>query len=224
MPSLNYNIEDVNRFLGLLSWNRIFLLIIFLFIIGLTWATYENREVIYGYASQKRIEPTAPLVQTLSKATAGEIDAIVNKSEIIVGMNVTLADFQKNQRRTIYRSIEMSELKSIFEEYSKNSIGNLPLFNEDVGNNHLIVELINGEFTCRPVAETMTGKLVIGVNRYISTICMNGIPASYGKFTGIISVHLKRVPTNSEYDQLRSITRGMATLIYEKDLSGHYRN
>ena len=219
MPSLNYSIEDVHKFLGILTWKKIIQLIVFLFVMGLTWATYENKAAIYGFASQKRLESSAPIVHSLSKKTTDEIDTIVKKSEIIVGMNITLADFQRNQRVTVYRGTETTELTEIFDIYAKTSIGNVPLFNNDVENNEIMVNLINGEFVCKPLLSTMTGKLIPDSKKYIHTICMNGIPASFGKFTGIISVQLKKQPTPSEIDQLRAITRQMATTVFERDLS-----
>lgn len=221
MPSLNYSIEDVRKFLSVLTWKKIIQLIVFLFIMGLTWATYENRGAIYGFASQKRIDPTSPHVRELSKGPQKEIGTVVEKSASIVAMQVVLADFQKNERVIIYTYIEDEavELKNIWLKYSSNAVGNMALFTNNVADNKVVVDLINGEFNCRPYIETVNIRLAPESGKYIKYTCSNGIPASFGRFTGIIVVYLKHQLTPEEYDQIKSISRSLATNIFEKDLN-----
>src|ERR1017187_8382578 len=95
-------VGDIQKFLSVLTWRKLVQLTAFIFVIGLTWATYENRAVIYGYASQKRIDPVTPQVRTLSKKTITEINTVSERSELIVGIQIVLADFQKNQRVVLY--------------------------------------------------------------------------------------------------------------------------
>ena len=222
MPSFSFDIADVNRLLGILTWDKVFLLVVFIFILALTWGIYENKDTIYGFMKQQRIETSVPQLKSLSKITIEEIDNLVRKSELIVGLTVTLADFQKNQRIVVYRNDELPEMKKLIATYRSKSMGNLPLFSDDVDNNHYIVSLINGEFICLPFAKSTLGKIIPEASPFVNTICYNGIPASYGKFTGIISIQLSRQPTNTEIDQVRVITRSLATAIFDRDLSSSY--
>lgn len=221
MPSLNYSIEDVRKFLSVLTWKKLIQLIVFLFIMGLTWATYENRGAIYGFASQKRIDPSSPHVKELSKSTQTEINKIVEKSDNIVAIQIILADFQKNERVIIYTYIEDEalELKNIWLKYSNNAIGNMALFTDNVADNKVVVDLINGEFNCRPYVDTINVRLSPESAKYVKYTCSNGIPASFGRFTGIIVVYLKHQLTPEEYDQIRSVSRTLATTIFERDLN-----
>lgn len=213
--------SDVQKFLSVLTWKKLIQLIAFIFIIGLTWATYENRDVIYGFVSQKRIDPVTPHVRSLSKKTSDEINAVSERSELIIGMQVVLADFQKNQRVVIYTYIDENRvmLKQLYSRYQNTSIDNVPLFSDSVEDNKHLVALINGEFSCRPFAETLSAKIAPEAGQYIKYTCSNGIPASYGRFTGLIVVYLQRQPTPEEYDQIRSISRTLATTIFERDLN-----
>jgi hypothetical protein len=221
MSAIIDNLTTAQKFLNILTWKKLIQLTVFLFIIGLTWATYENREVIYGFASQKRIDPASPHIQSLSRKTIEEIDAVSERSELIVGIQIALADFQKNQRSMIYTNVdsEHKELKAIYAKSAMYSITDVPLFSGNVDDNRHLVNLINGEFICRPFSGTVTARVVPDAAEYIQFTCTNGIPASYGRFTGIIMVNLKRQPTPEEYEQIRSISRALATTIFERDLS-----
>lgn len=221
MSGFSDNITTAQKFLNILTWKKLIQLIVFLFVIGLTWATYENREVIYGFASQKRIDPSTPHIHSLSKKTTEEIDAVTERSELIVGIQIALADFQRNQRIIIYTSVdaEHNELKAIYAKAAMSSITDIPLFSGNVDDNKHLVNLINGEFICRPFSATITAQIVPDATQYIQFTCSNGIPASYGRFTGMIMVYLKRQPTPEEYDQIRAVSRTLATTIFERDLS-----
>ena len=214
-------VSNIQKFLSVLTWKKLVQLSAFICVIGLTWATYENREIIYGYANQKRIDPNTPHVRELSKKTIDELSGAVERSELIVGIQIVLADFQKNQRVVIYTYIDNDavELKKIWSRVSNTSISNLPLFSENVDDNKHLVALINGEFLCRPFGDTVSARAAPDAEQYVKMTCSNGIPASYGRFTGLIVVYLKRLPKADEYDQIRSLARTMATTIFERDLN-----
>ena len=221
MPNLVDTVSNIQKFLNVLTWKKLIQLLTFMLIIGLTWATYENRDVIYGFASQKRIDATSPHVTELSKATILEINTVADKSENIEAKQVILAEFQKNERIIIYTYIEEEEkaLKDIWAKYSSSSVGNMALFTDNVADNKVVVDLINGEFICRLYSETINVRLAPESAKYVKFTCANGIPASYGRFTGIILLYLKHQPTPEEYDQIKSATRLLSTHIFENDLN-----
>jgi hypothetical protein len=102
-------------------------------------------------------------------------------------------------------------------------LGEIPLFNSDPINNVRMSKLINGEFICDPFKDTIAYKLAPATNKsvvtnIVSTVCANGIPPTYGRFTGIVSVYLKTVPTQEENDRIRTLSRDLSLGIYERDL------
>lgn len=215
------NLGLVQSFLQILTWKKLLQLTLFICIMGLSWATYENREVIYGFASQKRIDPSSPLVKTLSDITLEELSTLVEKSDLIVGVEISLADFQKNQRIVIYtyRDANNTELRKLYADYERSLIGNMPLFTTDIADNKYLIDLINGEFSCQPFIKLIPGLPLPEIGAHIKHTCSNGIPASYGRFTGIIQIQLARPPRLDEFDQLRSVSRLYATSIFERDLN-----
>lgn len=219
MPDVIGNVEAVRKLLSVLTWKKIVQLTLFIFIIGISWASYENRETIYGFANQKRLDPRTPKLIALSKTTVAQINVYTDKSDIIIGIRIYIANFQRNTRILIYQHVNDTNLKDVLAIDEKSALSELPLFTNDVANNKNLVSLINGEFVCIPYTETILSKYAPMGAAYTKQVCANGIPASYGRFTGIISVHLKRIPTPEEIDQIRTLTRSMSTIIYEEDLS-----
>lgn len=221
MTNLVDKISDTYKFLNVLTWKKLIQLLAFVCIMGLTWALYENREVIYGFASQKRIDTASTLSRDLSKVSKVHINAVAEKSEIIAGIAIMVADFQKNQRILVYSYFPDSQvdLKKIYATYAATYLGDPPLFSDNVEDNKKLVALINGEFVCIPYEKTLSQRLAPSTGEFIKYSCANGIPASYGRFTGIITLYLTREPKTDEIEQLRLVTKTLSTLIYEKDLN-----
>jgi len=208
----------VQSFLKTLSWQKIAQLTVFFFLVGLAWATYENRQVIYNFASQPRLTRHTPTIQTLSKTTTEEIDTIVKKSKLIVSIQIILVDFQRNTRHALYTSIDDVELKAVYESYAQGSFAEISLFNNDLLNNRRLVDLINGDFVCTPFVETAGARVLPAAAKYITTSCSVGIPPFYGKFTGIVHVYLSRQPTPEEVDQIRTMSKNLSSNIFDRDL------
>lgn len=221
MTNLVDKIGDAHKLLSALTWKKLVQLLAFIFIMGLAWATYENRETIYGYVTQKRIDPAASLTRELSKSTKVQINSITEKSDLIVRVTVVVADFQRNQRIEVYSYVSSNQpgLKRMYEIFLANSIGNPPLFSDNVEDNKKLVALINGEFVCSPYDTSFNQRLAPETAAYIKYSCSNGIPASYGRFTGIITLYLNRAPRPDESEQLRIVAKNLSTLIFDTDLN-----
>jgi len=217
MAGLVENLAIVQKFLQVLTWRKNVQFLVFILIAGLAYATFENRESIYNFASQAKIAADPPLAKKISKQITDKIDTAVNKSDLIIGIQITIVDFQKNTRFVIYTSIDDVDLKNIFVRFTDNTIAELPLFNSDVNNNKRLVGLINGEYICNPFIDTIGAKLMPDATKYITTVCANGIPPYYGKFSGIVSVYTRRQPTSEEVDQIRTLSRLLSTEIYERN-------
>jgi hypothetical protein len=211
-------ISIVQKFLNILSWKKIGQVTIFLFVVSVFWAAFENREPLYNLVSQSRIKTFAPSVHKLSKSTTDRIDKEVAGSEIVIGIQVTLVDFQRNTRIITYSSIDDSKLNDTYNTFANHAAVELPLFNNDVVNNRRLVDLVNGEFICNPYEETIAAKLVPESTKYVNTLCANGIPPFYGKFSGIVGIYLKREPNEVEKDQIRVLSKNLGLMIFYNDV------
>jgi len=210
-------LDAVRKFLGVISWKKIGQIATVLALVIATWVSYENREQIYRQIFQARLRVSSYPV-ALSKKSMMEVDKVVKQADIIIGIQITSIDFEKNTRKVVYASTDSEELKNVYSKYENTTIPDIPLFNTDEANNKRMVELINGEFICNPFKETIAYKLAPDADKLISTVCANGIPPYYGRFSGIISIYLKRPPTADEANQLRILSRELAISIFERDI------
>jgi hypothetical protein len=211
-------LKQIQSFINALSLKKIFLLTLFLFVVGFAYATFENRDSVYNFFIKSAQIHKTISNKTVSKKTAAEIDLAVIKSDIIVAIQVTLVDFQRNTRIISYTSIDKPELRLIFGKFIKSAPSELPLFNTDVVNNRRLVDLVNGEFICDPYRETIAAKLVPESTTHITTLCANSIPPFYGRFSGIIGIYLHRQPTPGEVDQIRALAKSLSSTIFNNDL------
>ena len=140
--------------------------------------------------------------------------------DLIVGLQVTQANFQRNTRHIIYTSIDDDDLKKIYDIFVKSIIGDLPLFNGDSSNDDRLSKIMNGEIVCLPFAETLPAKLAPAATKRVNTICASSIPPGYGRMTGILTIYLKSKPTDIEIDQLRVLSRNVSILLNKEISSG----
>jgi hypothetical protein len=217
MSDVAEKISVIQRFLNTLSWKKLIQLVLFFVIIGVAWGAFENRSAIYGALHSSRFAESPTHEYKLSKYSTNAIDSVVNKSELIVGLQITIVDFNKNTRLIVYSSIDDEALQKVYKAYIEKSVGEVPLFNADANNNIRMSQLINGEFVCNPFEETLAYKLVPDASKTVKSICANGIPPYYGKFTGIITIYLKRNPTETERDQLKVLSKELSVSIFERD-------
>jgi hypothetical protein len=218
MDSLLGKLAAIQKFLKVLTWTKIAQTMAFLFVLGLAWSAYETRQSIYNFASQSKIATRTSIPVKLSKKTTDSIIATVDKSDLIVAMQVTIVDFQKNTRTMVFTYTDDENIRLLWAAFEEKGLNELPLFNTDLVNNQRMVDLINGEFICNPFTTTIGYKISPFADKYISTVCANGIPPFYGKFTGIVSVYTKRTPTPEEVDQIRTLTKSLSATIYDRDI------
>ena len=220
MSNLVDKLGDAHKLLDVLSWKKLLQLALFVIILGIAWAGYDNKAEIYGYITHKRIDPNSAQPKELLLASRAQINAVVDKSDLIGSVTVTLADFQKNQRILVYSYVNQghSDLKSMYAKYALNSFGNAQLFGDVPEDNRQLIGLINGEFVCTPYDGTLIQRLAPDTSKYIKYTCSNGIPAAYGRFKGIISLYLTRQPKADEQEQLKIVARSLSTLIFDNDL------
>lgn len=218
MAAFDEGLEKIGSLISVLSWRKIALFTVLITILGFSIAIFENRNSVYNFVSQITLN-NGPLVpKRLSKPSSDQIDEVVRKLDLVVGIQITLVDFQRNTRIVTYTSIDDNNLLAIYAAFANKAPPELPLFNSDVINNKRLVDLVNGEFICNPYKETIAATLVPDSVAYIHTLCANAIPPFYGQFTGIIGLYLRRHPTPVEIDQIRAISKTLGLIVFQNDL------
>jgi hypothetical protein len=217
MSALDDKVETIQTLLGSLTWRKIALLTVFLSILGFSYAMFDNRFAVYDFFSATRTIPPATVIK-LSKSSIENINAAVAQSDVIVAIQITLVDFQRNTRIITYTSVDNAELRALYGNFIKKAPTELPLFNSDMINNERLVNLVNGNFICNNYKETLSAKLVPESAAYVKTLCAGPVPPLYGRFSGIISIYLSREPTHVEVEQLRTLSKSLGLLVYNNDL------
>lgn len=211
-------IAMIRRLLSTITWQKLVQVTILVLILVFAWTLYQSRIVVYNYVFNKSSQSTSTPIVKLSTKSQEAINDIVNSSDLVIGMHVTVVDFQKNTKTYAYFYIKDAIVLNIYRAYALTAPAETPLFNNDVENNKRLIKLLNGEFLCVAFAETPQAILAPAATKYISTICLNGIPPVYGKFTGIISLYTRRQPTETEIDQIRAILQKLSAEIYARDI------
>lgn len=160
-------------------------------------------------------------VKELSPKTIRHINEVVLRhSDVIASMSVTLVNLDKNERFVIYTSTNIPELEKLIKDgLTRRQVRVQPLFTQNEEYNIRIVRILNGEFVCRPYNTTVGYTDIPGTGNYVSVVCSRAIPPGFGEFKGVVSVFLKKQPTQSQIDHLRSILSTTALLIYSEDLN-----
>jgi len=217
MSALDDKIDTARTLINTLTWGKLLLITTFLVVVGFAYAMFDNRFAVYEFFGSARIIPPAAVIN-LSKDSVDIITETVDRSELIVSIQITLVDFQRNTRVINYTYIDNPLLREMYKKFMEKAPRELPLFNTDIINNQRLVNLVNGDFICTPYKETLSAKLVPDTVPYVATLCAGPVPPLYGRFTGIISIYLKKEPTPIEIEQIRNIARTIGLLVYNNDL------
>jgi hypothetical protein len=124
-------------------------------------------------------------------------------------------NFKLNLRKPVFTYSNDQKFIEFEKKFSYNGIGTYPVLTNNEANNQRIVSLVNGDFVCIPVSQSIVRTFSeVGV----TTLCSRSIPPVYGKFAGYLTAYLTREPTVEEQTQLRILLGGISQEIYERDL------
>ncbi len=211
----DHHISALRRVLSLLSWDRLFkvgVIAILAIILVLGWLA---RGVVFDQKPPPNFSKVSVL--KISQPIRNEIDDVVKKQDIILGIQVVTINFQKNIRTETLMSMDSPALQAIYNRFVNNKVVETALFDESKVNNNRIIRLINGEFVCVPFREATAYKYAPDAESLVSTVCAIGIPPSYGEFSGIITIYLKDKPNKDLTEQLFLLSRTLSIKIYEEN-------
>jgi hypothetical protein len=144
------------------------------------------------------------------------IDSVVERTPVIVGVQVVKVDLQKNVRYILYTSIKDPAVKKVYSNFILDNITvEVPVFTKNKVQNERMLAVINHEYICYPFVDTVSYELAPAMAKYITTVCSTTIPVESGKFSGFIAVFLSREPTDTEKDLIRIESILMSQRAYE---------
>jgi hypothetical protein len=213
MAVKNLHLIIARKFLMFLTWKKILMVLgiaVVLAIIVSVWLVNRNIDTPISISKDNHF-------LKVSSGIKNEIDTVVKKSPILVGIQVISINFQQNIRDDVYTSFDNGRALRIYEEYLANKAFNVPLFSDNKLTNRRLLRLISGEFVCTPFKETVVYYQAPKLADQITDVCSMAIPPYHGDFSGIFNVYLTSHPTKDDEELLFLLSRDFSFKIYEEN-------
>lgn len=183
----------LGQFMSKLTWRKLLQLITLILVLTSGWLIFSLNDQIIGYLKKDKIDSSSPPIVKLTPATIKEMNQMIVKSDLVAGVIVTMVDFRRNARHVIYIHGYNKELEILLQGYDITN-AELPIFTQNTDNNRHMIDLINGEFSCKEFDSMILAAYIPATNKYIDQICSSSIPPYYGKFIGTVGLLLGRHP------------------------------
>lgn len=180
--------------------------------------TWQRVETVVGVKHKTAISGQ---MLTISIESEKEITKFLQSSGDIVAVSAVSASLSKNIRRTIFFKTENAELQQIWDSYMTRRQSRVNVFAAEIRNDR-IINVINGEFDCRPFSETIGFKLYPSANKMVNSICSISIPAGFdksGDFVGFVNIFLNKGMTIAERNKLAQRAIILSNNIYRREIA-----
>lgn len=209
-------IAFLNDMVDALTWKRVALLSL----LGLVTVTllmiFESRNTIFT-----KIIDTTPVEQLavpweVSSETKNQMTALT-KLPLIDGVLLTEVNLKKNRRITKFWHVNNQDMR---QEAAQVAISTLPqaFFDTDKKNNEQMLAVLSNQFVCTPSEDTTFIRFFPDIHKTYPYVCRLAVPPFTGEFAGLITVVLKRKPTQSEVDSLKIEITRVSIEMYLRDI------
>lgn len=186
-----------------------------IFISGL-YVSYENRENIFKYIVQQGSKSEVSSYWSVGEESKFELVKLVSNSQLVKLAVVNSVDLQLNRQEAKYwfvdidSNITLPDVSTILPQQ---------VFDSNQTNTDHMVAVLGNEFVCSSTKNTIYEKYFGEIDKEIPVICRLAIPPFYGRFVGILTFGLSRIPDESEKDSLKLEASRLAVEIYLKDIA-----
>jgi hypothetical protein len=211
-------IRFVLKLVQAVSLNRVLMWGLTALITLTLYTVYENRGRIAAASLTPRMSNPVGLTFKVGEETRRQVDAKVKADKSIIGIAVMSADLRSNEAKSVYFSGDdptLIALDRIAREAGNNSV---PMFTSDEKHNAATIHLINGQFTCQKIQDTLIAKIYPDLSMSTKALCKSSIPSYYGYFSGYVAVFMTIVPSQEQEEQLKVVIEKLATDIYFRDV------
>lgn len=177
---------------------------------------YENRTAVFEKIITTLNGSAEEAGWNLSDETKKQMVGMVKGSKWLNMILVTEIDLQRNRRLPKYWFLD-----SPLEPQIQNKAALLfpqPVFDLDAKNTQQMIGILNNEFVCSRFEDTIFFKLFPELQKEMPFICRLSIPPFYGRFVGILTVGLKKIPTKEEQEQIRIELARFSVEVYLRDI------
>lgn len=212
-------IENFPKILRALTFSRAmaaaFLGVVFIF----SYILWDARQLIVDKVMVSTVSSRSSRSISANDDTKAEVKQLVDRSALIVGVQLVNVDFSRNTRSTIHFYSDRNALQMAFEQALADQVSPSPAFiKDDIEYNSRLIRLMTAEFLCVESRETYLAHFAPNTLEAAPYICALSIPPYEGNFAGYLNVLLVRKPTNEEIEMVRASARLLAHSIYDREL------
>lgn len=219
---LTQEVKDViaqytTRVVEWVTFRRVTLTFLFAVLGVMLLTVFEQRAVLFSIVFPHEVTPDHNVV-VVSKRVEDQINQLVLTNDKIIAMGVISADLRTNQRTPAYYYTKSPVVERLFDQVNKFMGPTQTIFSSNTASNQRMVSVINGEFSCGSMSDTLMAKVVPTLLDHLETVCFVGVPPYYGDFRGYVVVFLSRDITTEGFDSLRLAIVRVANDVYQEQL------
>lgn len=214
------NKEEVVAFLNdmvdALTWKRFWLLTLLGTVMIALLLVFDNRTTIFNAAFGGKSVKEIDVPWQVTQQTKNELITL-SKQENIAGVMLTEVNLKKNRRIVKFWHTQNPEFKKEVDAVLSTLLPQA-FFDTDKQNNEQMLKVLNNEFVCSPMKQTIFGRFDVMGKYKIDTVCRLSVPPYVGEFAGMISLWMKRPPTAAEIEALKIELSRVSIELYLRDI------
>jgi len=145
-----------------------------------------------------------------------EVTRLSNQYKEIVFVEVEELDLASNIRHVKFHASKDPEVNKMYTDGIDKAITDrMPVFINDDLYDTRMVKIINHEYTCMSILESLQFKLVPQLKDHVDMVCTMSIPVSHGKLKGLLTVFIRGPTTDIVEDQIELSVKNIAERIYD---------
>lgn len=157
----------------------------------------------------------------ISAESKAQLIALMKKEDLIVGVSVISISLTSNRRTLTFFESEDPKFKEAFGKYRARRMADPNVFTQNTDQNSRITSILNGNFECRPTADTIIASRYPAAD-YAPMVCSISVPPGFDDsrdFVGYINIFIKSENIqDSDRGRLSARTIAISRDIYHRDL------
>lgn len=181
------------------------------------WLSYKERQAAEALPAAA-ISGKQLVISAESKA---QLIALMNKEDLVVGISVVSISLSSNRRTVTFFDSKDMEFKEEYNKYRAKRLADPNVFTQNPTQNSRITSILNGNFECRPTAETVIASRY-PADKYAPLVCSMSVPPGFDDsrdFVGYINIFIRSENIqDSDRGRLSARTIAISRDIYHRDL------
>lgn len=226
----NSLLDNLPKILRALNFARMIQLCILAILFTVLYIFWDSRSIIVEGIRAVSIQHQARSSIVGNENTVKAVKLLVNRSQLITGVQLVNTDFRSNTRTTAFFYSDRPDLQNMIDSAVYNRFFPTPLFMNTsavspetsafaVLNNSRVIDIIGAEFVCYESKTTLLMKVAPGFEKISPVICSLSIPPWAGKFSGYMNLFLTRAPNLEEKNDIAFGARSLSSEIFDQEMS-----